>query len=145
MRILLQRVRWARVIVDDKVTGEIGPGLLALVGVGHGDDQGVSRDMARKVVGLRIFEDTQGKMNHDVTEAGGALLAVSQFTLFADCRKGRRPYFGGAAKGEEAPRQLDEFVSEVRALGVTCETGVFQAHMQVELCNDGPVTIWLEV
>ena len=144
MRILLQRVTRARVTVQAEVIGSIGQGLLALVGIAHGDDASTCTAMAQKCIGLRIFEDEAGLMNRDILTVGGAILAVSQFTLFADCRKGRRPYFGGAARGDSAQELFELFVSRLRQHGVTCETGVFGAPMQVELVNDGPVSIWLD-
>jgi len=130
--------------VDGAVVGEIGPGLLVFLGVTHGDGEEAARYLAGKVAGLRVFEDEEGKMNRGVTEAGGAVLAVSQFTLYGDCRKGRRPSFDAAARPETALALYDRFVQELRILGLRVGTGVFQAHMQVELINDGPVTLLLE-
>lgn len=144
MRALVQRVSEARVAVDGRVAGEIGVGLLVLLGVTHTDTAAQAAYLAGKVVGLRVFEDDEGKMNRSVVEAGGAVLAVSQFTLYGDCRKGRRPSFDGAARPEQARVLYEEFVAQVRALGVDVATGVFQAHMQVALVNDGPVTLMLE-
>ncbi len=144
MRLVLQRVSSARVVVDGETVGEIGPGLLVLLGVTHGDTEVQARHLAGKVVGLRIFEDDQGKMNRSVAEVGGSVLVVSQFTLYGDCRKGRRPSFDAAAPAEQARALYERFVEEVRALGLPTATGVFQAHMHVELVNDGPVTLMLE-
>ncbi len=144
MRIVLQRVSSARVVVDGAVAGEIGPGLLVLLGVTHGDTGEQARLLAGKVARLRIFEDDQGKMNRSVADAGGSVLVVSQFTLYGDCRKGRRPSFDAAAPPEHARALYERFVAEVRALGLPVATGVFQAHMQVELVNDGPVTMVLD-
>lgn len=144
MRIVLQRVSSARVVVDGAVAGEIGPGLLVLLGVTHGDTEEQARLLAGKVARLRIFEDDQGKMNRSVADAGGSVLVVSQFTLYGDCRKGRRPSFDAAAPPEHARALYERFVAEVRALGLPVATGVFQAHMQVELVNDGPVTMVLD-
>ena len=144
MRALVQRVSLARVRVDGAVVGEIGPGLLVFLGVTHGDGEEAACYLAGKVAGLRVFEDEEGKMNRGVTDAGGAVLAVSQFTLYGDCRKGRRPSFDAAARPETALALYDRFVQELRTLGLRVATGVFQAHMQVELINDGPVTLLLE-
>ncbi|MCC6417685.1 MAG: D-tyrosyl-tRNA(Tyr) deacylase [Gemmataceae bacterium] len=141
MRVVLQRVRAARVRVGDEVTGEIGPGLLVLLGVAHTDTPEQARWLAEKVVSLRVFEDAEGKMNRDVTESGGGVLVVSQFTLYGDCRKGRRPSFLDAAPPDVAIPLYEAFVAAVRALGVPTATGRFQALMQVELINDGPVTL----
>ncbi|MCS7255736.1 MAG: D-aminoacyl-tRNA deacylase [Thermomicrobium sp.] len=144
MRVLLQRVSRASVTVDGQVVGAIGPGLLLLVGVRRGDDQATAEWMAQKVANLRIFEDEAGKMNRSVLEVGGSALVVSQFTLYADVRKGRRPSFIEAAPPEEARPLVDAFAAALRRLGLPVETGVFGAHMDVELVNDGPVTIWLD-
>jgi D-aminoacyl-tRNA deacylase len=144
MRALVQRVSEARVVVGGQTVGEIGAGLLVLLGVTHTDTAAQSAYLAGKVVGLRVFEDADGKMNRSVVEAGGAVLVVSQFTLYGDCRRGRRPSFDGAARPEQASALYEEFVAVVRALGVRVTTGVFQAHMQVALVNDGPVTLMLE-
>jgi D-tyrosyl-tRNA(Tyr) deacylase len=141
MRAVVQRVRDARVWIDGEVVGEIGRGLLVLLGVTHTDTAEQARWLAEKVVGLRIFEDEQGKMNRDVTEAGGGVLVVSQFTLYGDCRKGRRPSFIDAAPPEIAIPLYEAFVDAVKALGVPAATGRFGAMMQVELVNDGPVTL----
>jgi len=124
--------------------GGIGPGLLVFLGVTNGDGEEAARDLAGKVAGLRVFEDEEGKMNRGVTDVGGAVLAVSQFTLYGDCRRGRRPSFDAAARPETALALYDRFVQELRTLGLRVATGVFQAYMQVELINDGPVTLLLE-
>ena len=144
MRACVQRVASSRVTVAGEVVGEIGRGLLVLLGVAPDDTADDARQLADKVVGLRIFDDAEGKMNLGLADVGGALLAVSQFTLLGDCRKGRRPSFIGAAPPELAERLYEEFVSAVRALGVTVATGRFRQHMQVELVNDGPVTLLLD-
>ncbi len=144
MRLILQRVSSARVRVDDRVTGEIGHGLLLLVGFTHDDTVERLTWMAEKVVGLRIFRDDDGKMNRSLDEVGGAALVVSQFTLYGDAQKGRRPSFIDAARPDVAIPLYDRFVLELRARGVTVQTGEFGAMMQVELVNDGPVTLFLE-
>jgi len=144
MRAVVQRVQSARVLVDGGVTGEIGPGLLVLLGVTHSDTAADARFLAGKIAGLRIFEDAGGRMNLSAADVSGSLLVVSQFTLYGDCRKGRRPSFDTAARPEEALALYDTFVAEVRAAGLFVATGVFQAHMQVELVNDGPVTLILD-
>ncbi len=144
MRIVLQRVTRASVTVDGRVTGEIGPGLVVLVAVGREDSSATAASMAEKIVNLRIFNDDQGKMNRSLLDTGGAILAVSQFTLYADARGGRRPSFVLAAPPELGKALYEEFVAALRALGVRVETGVFQAHMSVDLVNDGPVTILLD-
>lgn len=144
MKVILQRVREASVTVDGTVVGQIGPGLLVLAGMAEGDDDATLDLMGGKIVNLRIFEDDAGKMNLSLLEAGGSLLVVSQFTLFADCRKGRRPNFMGAAPPAFARELFDRFVERLRALGPRVETGVFQAMMEVRLNNWGPVTIALD-
>jgi D-tyrosyl-tRNA(Tyr) deacylase len=141
MRVVLQRVSEARVRVDGEIVGEIGLGLLALLGVTHNDTAEQAEWLADKVVGLRIFEDDQGKMNRDVTEARGGILIVSQFTLYGDCRKGRRPSFIEAAPPAMAVPLYEAFVNAVKARGVPVATGRFQAMMRVELVNEGPVTV----
>jgi D-aminoacyl-tRNA deacylase len=145
LRVVLQRVKEASVTVaGDRISG-IGPGLLLLVGVAHGDGEPEADWLAEKIAGLRIMADEQGKMNRSVKDAGGAALAVSQFTLLADTRKGRRPSFVGAAPPEEATRLFDHFCEQLRAAGVDqVETGRFGAMMDVALVNDGPVTLVLE-
>lgn len=144
MRTLLQRVSRAEVRVDERVTGRIARGYLLLVGFTDGDDEAALAWMAEKIVGLRLFPDDEGKMNRDLTEAGGALLVVSQFTLYGDARKGRRPSFVDAARPEVAIPLYERFVALLRERGVSVETGEFGAMMDVELVNDGPVTLWLE-
>ena len=144
MRAVVQRVGRATVKVGDEITGEIGKGLLVLLGVGQEDSEGDADYLAEKVAGLRIFEDEAGKMNLSVGEIGGAVLAVSQFTLFGDVRRGKRPSFDVAARPERARELYERFVQRIRALGLRCETGRFQEMMQVELVNSGPVTILLD-
>jgi D-tyrosyl-tRNA(Tyr) deacylase len=144
MRLLLQRVRRASVRIDDAVVGEIGHGLLALVGVGHEDTPEVAGVLARKTVEMRIFEDEAGRTNRSLLEVGGSLLAVSQFTLYADTRKGRRPSFLDAAPPELGARLYEAYAHAVAALGIPVARGVFGADMAVELVNDGPFTIWLD-
>jgi D-aminoacyl-tRNA deacylase len=144
MRAVLQRVARASVSVEGRVTGEIGAGLVVLVGVGREDTAATAASMAEKIVHLRIFNDDAGKMNRSLLDAGGSVLAVSQFTLYGDARGQRRPSFIQAAPPELGKQVYEEFVSAVRGLGVRVETGVFQAHMAVELVNDGPVTILLD-
>jgi D-aminoacyl-tRNA deacylase len=144
MRAVIQRVSRARVTVDKAITGEIGAGLLVLLGVAEGDTEAAADYLADKTIGLRIFEDEAGKMNLSVTDIAGAILVVSQFTLYGDVRKGKRPSFDRAARPEEANRLYEYFVQRVRAAGVQCEKGKFQAMMEVELVNDGPVTILLD-
>ena len=141
MRTVVQRVREARVELDGRVAGQIGVGLLVLVGVAKTDTRRDADYMADKVIGLRVFPDEAGKMNRDVREAGGGLLIVSQFTLYGDVRRGRRPSFDGAAGPEQARLLYEYFVEAARARGVPVETGTFQADMSVHLINDGPVTI----
>jgi D-tyrosyl-tRNA(Tyr) deacylase len=145
LRIVLQRVKEASVTVEGNRISSIGPGLLLLVGVAHGDDETEADWLAEKLAGLRIMADEEGKMNLSVRDVGGAVLAVSQFTLLADTRKGKRPSFVGAAPPEEAARLFDYFCERLRAAGVSqVETGRFGAMMDVALVNDGPVTIVLE-
>lgn len=144
MRAVVQRVSTARVLVDGGVVGRIGAGLVVLLGVTHGDTPADARYLAGKVAGLRVFQDDKGKMNRSVGDLAGGLLVVSQFTLYGDCRSGRRPSFDAAAPPDRAQALYDSFVAEVRALGLDVATGVFQAHMQVELVNDGPVTLILD-
>lgn len=144
MRIVVQRVTGARVIVDGNVKGEIATGLLVLVGVGRDDTGAAAASMAEKIVNLRVFNDDEGKMNRSLLEVGGAILAVSQFTLYGDARGQRRPSFIQAAPPEQGKALYDEFVRVLQTLGVHVETGVFQTHMSVELLNDGPVTILLD-
>ncbi len=144
MRAVIQRVRRGRVLVEGKVVGEIGPGLLVLLGVGKTDTEAAADYLAEKILGLRIFEDDAGKMNLSVQDSRGEMLVVSQFTLYGDVRRGKRPSFDAAARPEEAKRLYEYFVGQIRAAGVRCETGVFQAMMDVELVNQGPVTILLD-
>jgi D-aminoacyl-tRNA deacylase len=144
MRVVLQRVRQGRVSVDGQTVAEIGPGLVLLVGVGPADGEAQARQLAEKIAHLRIFEDQAGKMNLSILEAGGQALVVSQFTLYADTRKGRRPSFTEAAAPELARPLVERFAGLLRELGVPSRTGEFGAHMLVEIANDGPVTIWLE-
>ena len=144
MRGVVQRVRRASVTVDGVVTGQIGTGLLVLVGAAEGDDERDAETLAGKVARLRVFADADGKMNLDVQQAGGAVLAVSQFTLLGDCRRGRRPSFVRAARPELARPLFEHYVKATRDLGLRCETGVFGAMMDVELLNDGPVTLLLD-
>ena len=144
MRAVLQRVTRARVLVEGRATGEIGAGVVVLLGVGKGDTSAAAAHLAEKTAQLRIFNDAQGKMNVSLLESGGAALVVSQFTLYADVSRGRRPGFDRAAPPAEAKQLYEEYVRCLRAAGVHVETGVFQAHMQVELVNDGPVTILLD-
>ncbi|MCA9548368.1 MAG: D-tyrosyl-tRNA(Tyr) deacylase, partial [Myxococcales bacterium] len=141
MRAVVQKVSRAQVTVDDALTGAVERGLLVLVGAATDDTSADAEFLARKVVGLRVFEDEEGKINLDLAAVGGAVLAVSQFTLLGDCRKGRRPSFVQAARPEVAEPLFDQFVAAVRAQGVRCETGRFRTHMMVELVNDGPVTL----
>jgi D-tyrosyl-tRNA(Tyr) deacylase len=144
MRAVLQRVSRAKVTVNGEITGEIGPGLLILLGVGREDSAADAVYLAEKISGLRVFEDEQGKMNRSITEISGSVLAVSQFTLYGDARRGRRPSFDAAAAPEKARTLYEFFVQKIRAMGLKCETGRFQEMMQVELVNDGPVTILLD-
>jgi D-aminoacyl-tRNA deacylase len=144
MRACIQRVSSARVFVDGETVGEIGPGLLVLLGVAEQDGDAELRWMVDKVVGLRVFDDGEGKMNLALADVGGELLVVSQFTLLGDCRKGRRPSFIAAAPPEQAERIYEQFVEAARGLGVRVATGRFRTHMNVELVNDGPVTILID-
>ena len=144
MRAVIQRVKEARVEVEGEVTGRIGEGMLILLGAGKDDTEMDAEYLAEKIVTLRIFEDAEGKMNLSVTETGGEVLVVSQFTLFGDCRKGRRPSFDKAARPEDAERLYELFVNELRARGAKVETGRFRAMMDVHLVNWGPVTLMLD-
>jgi len=144
MKVVVQRVSEARVTVEDAVIGEIGIGLLLLVGVGHEDTDQDMAWMADKLAGLRIFEDDAGKMNLSVEDVKGAILSVSQFTLFGDCRKGKRPNFMGAARPEIAESLYEQFNERLRSRGLQVETGRFGAMMDVSLVNDGPVTLILD-
>jgi D-tyrosyl-tRNA(Tyr) deacylase len=144
MRAVIQRVSRAQVSVGDEVVGKIGPGLLVLLGVAKTDTQGDADYLATKILGLRIFDDENGKMNLSLDETRGSVLVVSQFTLYGDVRKGKRPSFDQAAPPQLANELYEYFVGKIRESGVICETGRFQAMMQVELVNDGPVTILLD-
>ena len=145
MRALLQRTTGARVRVDGEVVGEIGPGLVVFVGVGPADDEATADGLARRIVELRLFEDADGRTNLALPDVlDGAVLLVSQFTLFADTRRGRRPGFTGAAPPELAERLYERLAGTLRALGTTVATGRFGASMAVELVNDGPFTLWLD-
>jgi len=144
MRAVVQRVSSASVVVEGETIGRIEKGLLVLLGVTHDDGQEDVIYLAQKIVGLRVFEDADGKMNLSLGEVGGSVLAVSQFTLYGDCRKGRRPSFVEAARPEQAEPLYRSFVAELRGSGVKVETGRFQAQMAVSLVNDGPVTLILE-
>ena len=144
MRVVLQRVSRAAVRVDGAIVGEIGPGLLALVGVADGDDAATIDRVAAKVVGLRIFSDSEGRFNESVADVGGAVLVVSQFTLISDVRKGRRPSFTAAARPELAEPLVARFAQQLEQSGVPVAQGVFGAMMQVELVNDGPFTVVID-
>jgi D-aminoacyl-tRNA deacylase len=144
MRAVVQRVSQAQVSVGEEVTGKIGRGLLVLLGVGQTDTESDADYLAEKIAGLRIFEDADGKMNLALADVGGAVLAVSQFTLYGDVRRGKRPSFDAAASPQIARKLYERFVEKIRAQGLTCETGRFQEMMQVQLVNDGPVTILLD-
>ena len=144
MRAVVQRVSQASVSVGGEVVGAIGRGVVVLVGVTHGDTEEQAEWLARKIAGLRIFEDNEGKMNAGLLDADGAALVISQFTLYADCRKGRRPGFSDAALPEMAEPLVEHFAQALRDHGVPVQTGVFGAHMLVKIYNDGPVTILLE-
>lgn len=144
MRAVVQRVSKACVTVDEAIVGEIGAGLLVLLGVGLNDSEADAGYLAEKVCGLRIFEDDAGKMNRSVAEIGGAVLAVSQFTLYGDARRGKRPSFDAAARPERARELYECFVAQIRKRGLRCETGQFQAMMSVSLVNEGPVTLLLD-
>jgi len=144
MRAVVQRVSRASVNVGGRVVGQIDAGLLVLLGVAQDDGESDADYLAEKIVGLRVFEDAEGKMNLSVVDSHGAILAISQFTLFGDVRRGKRPSFDEAARPEQAKKLYEYFVERVRAAGVACETGTFQATMKVELANEGPVTIMLD-
>ena len=144
MRAVIQRVRRARVSVDGRSVGEIGAGVLVLLGIAKGDTGESAHHLAEKTANMRIFDDAEGKMNVSLLESGGAALVVSQFTLYGDVRRGRRPGFERAAPPSEASGIYKEYVARLKSLGLTVETGVFQAHMVVELENDGPVTILVD-
>ena len=144
MRAVVQRVSRARVTVEGRITGEIERGLLVLLGVAQGDCTADADYLVDKIAGLRVFEDADGKMNLAVSEVGGCVLAISQFTLFGDVRRGKRPSFDGAARPERAKELYEYFCAKICERGLKCETGIFQAMMHVELVNDGPVTILLD-
>ena len=144
MRAVVQRVSRAQVSVEGEVTGAIQRGLLVLLGVSREDSEADADYLTEKIIGLRVFEDSDGKMNLDVAAVGGGILVVSQFTLYGDVRRGKRPSFDAAAPPDRARQLYEYFVSRIRAAGVPCETGRFQEMMQVELVNDGPVTILLD-
>ena len=145
MRVVLQRSKAAKVVVADQIIGQIDSGLVLLVGVTHGDTIDDAAYLAEKIVNLRIFEDENEKMNHSLLDVGGSILSVSQFTLYGDCRKGRRPNFMDAARPEEANELYEAFNEEFRKKGDHTETGQFGAMMDVQLTNDGPVTLILEI
>lgn len=144
MRVVAQRVSMARVLVEGRVAGEIGPGLLLLVGAGEGDSADAAERLAEKCAHLRIFEDEEGRFNRSLLDTGGSALVVSQFTLYGDCRKGRRPSFSGALAPEEAEPLVERFARRLQDCGVGVATGRFGAKMKVELTNEGPVTLVLE-
>ena len=144
MRILLQRVSRASVRVRDDLVAEIGPGLMLLVGVGKDDGFGEYDRLAEKVFNLRVFEDEQGKMNRSLSEAGGEILVVPQFTLYGDVRKGRRPSWDGAAPPDTAEDRVEAFAKALEGRGAAVKRGAFREHMEVELVNDGPVTLWID-
>jgi D-aminoacyl-tRNA deacylase len=144
MRLILQRVSHGRVTVEGRTAAEIGAGLVILLGVGHGDGPAQVQALAEKTAHLRIFEDEQGKMNRSILDAGGEAIVISQFTLYADMRRGRRPSFTEAALPDLARPLVNQFAEALRRLGVPTQTGEFGAHMLVEIANDGPVTLWLE-
>ena len=144
MRAVVQRVSRASVTVNSEVVGRIDRGLLVLLGVTHADNEAAADYLAEKIAGLRVFEDDAGKMNVSVADVGGAILAVSQFTLYGDVRKGKRPSFDDAARPEQARKLYEYFVERIRSHGLRCETGRFQEMMQVQLVNEGPVTILLD-
>jgi D-tyrosyl-tRNA(Tyr) deacylase len=144
MRAVVQRVSRAQVAVNGEIAGEIGLGLLVLLGIGRNDTEADATYLAEKIAGLRVFEDSEGKMNRSVQEVGGSVLAVSQFTLYGDVRRGKRPSFDAAAPPEKARQLYEFFVELIRVAGLRCETGRFQEMMKVELVNEGPVTILLD-
>lgn len=144
MRAVVQRVAWAKVEVEGQTTGAVERGLLVYLGAGKGDGPAERKYVLEKVLGLRIFENESGKMDKSVIDVGGALLVVSQFTLYGDVRKGRRPSFDGAMPPEKAEQAYEAFVAEARATGIIVETGRFRADMKVSSLNDGPVTIWID-
>ncbi len=145
MRAVIQRVRSGRVSTDERLLAEIGAGYVILLGIGPEDNEKKARALAEKIAALRVFEDEQGKMNRSIIDTGGQAIVVSQFTLYADTRKGRRPSFTEAAPPEMARPLVDRFTELLAAQGVPAQTGEFGAHMLVEIDNDGPVTIWMEM
>jgi D-tyrosyl-tRNA(Tyr) deacylase len=144
MRVVLQRVRSGRVLVAGHTIAEIGKGMIILLGIGHGDTEQQAHNLSQKIANLRIYEDEQGKLNRSILEVGGEAIVVSQFTLYADARKGRRPSYTDAALPDIARPIVERFAGMLRGLGVPTQMGEFGAHMLVEIENDGPVTIWLE-
>jgi D-tyrosyl-tRNA(Tyr) deacylase len=144
MRAVVQRVSEARVVIDGQIISTIGRGFLILLGITHADGEAEAAYLARKIAGLRVFEDDGGKMNLGLADVGGLALVVSQFTLYGDLRKGRRPSFTDAARPEQAEPLYQRFCQLLAAEGISVQQGVFQAHMQVSLVNDGPVTLWLD-
>ena len=144
MRAVVQRVSRAQVVIDGEITGQIGLGLLILLGVGRDDTEVDANYLAEKIAGLRVFEDDSGKMNRSLQDVGGGVLAVSQFTLYGDVRRGKRPSFDRASPPEKARQLYEVFVERIRSTGLRCETGRFQEMMKVELVNEGPVTILLD-
>ncbi len=144
MRAVVQRVSEASVVVDGQTVGQIGKGFLILLGISHEDGEAEARWLARKIAGLRVFEDDAGKMNLALQDVDGGILVVSQFTLYGDVRKGRRPSFVNAARPEHAQPLYQRFCELIAGEGIPVERGIFQAHMDVRLTNDGPVTLWLD-
>lgn len=144
MRAVLQRVNRGQVTIGNDVVAQIGPGLVILLGVGHGDGEDQAQYLAEKIANLRIFEDQEGKMNLSIVDVGGEAIVVSQFTLYADTRRGRRPSFTGAASPDHASPLVDRFAELLASQGVPTQTGEFGAYMLVEIANHGPVTIWME-
>ena len=144
MRAVVQRTGWSQVTVDGELVGKAGPGLTVLLGVGQGDTEADASYMAEKIANLRIFHDEAGKMNRSVLDIGGQILAISQFTLFGDCRKGRRPSFDAAAPAQQAKELYEKFVANLREFGIIVACGRFQAEMQVALVNEGPVTLLID-
>lgn len=144
MRLVIQRVQSAAVEIAGETVGSIGQGLMVLVGIGKGDSEATADGLAKKTAELRIFSDDNDKMNRSLIDIAGGCLVVSQFTLYADCTQGRRPFFGNAEAPARASELCDRYANQLKALGITVQTGRFGANMQVSLCNDGPVTIILE-
>ena len=144
MRVVIQRAQWGKVWVGDSCVGKIDGGLVLLVGIAPDDSSDVVDAMAKKIVNLRLFDDADGRPNHSLLDVGGEALVVSQFTLFADCKKGRRPFYGNAGAPELAEKLCEHFVGSLHDLGIATATGEFGAMMRVELCNDGPITIVLD-